>query len=69
MLEIGHLFEDREEPEVHRPHVKRSDLGLKHRGRAQALFDAHRGSATRRDVDDDVRALLDHFQEGLVGLR
>ncbi|KAG0922615.1 hypothetical protein G6F31_019849 [Rhizopus arrhizus] len=41
MLEVLEAVQHREQAEVHRPHVQRSQFGLEGRSRAHALFHRH----------------------------
>ena len=69
VLEFLVALEHRIEPEIHRAHVERGDLGLEGRGRLDALLDRHGRRAAGGDVDDAVGALLDHLQERRERLR
>ena len=53
-LERREALEHRIEPEVHRAHVERRDLGLQLQRRLQTLLDRHRRRATGGEIDDDV---------------
>ena len=74
MLEFLEAIQHREQSEIHRPHVQRSNLRLEGRSRAPPLLLCHRRSAACRDVHDRLARLLDARQEGrerfrtLVGL-
>ena len=62
-------LEHRKQAEIHRPHVQRGDFGLPLLGRPHPLLDGHVGGAAGRQIDHDVRRLLDSSQERLEGLR
>ena len=63
MLEFLESLQHREEPEVHRAHVERRDLGLELQRRLETLLDRHRRSAAGREVEHDVRPPLDLGRE------
>ena len=68
VLELLETVQHRVETEIHRAHVERGDLGLEMGAGLQAFLDQHGRRAAGGDVDDAVRALLDHLEEGLEGL-
>jgi hypothetical protein len=61
--------EHRKESEIHRAHVERSYLGLESLRRLDPLLDRHIGRATRGQVHDRLRRLLDARQEARERLR
>ena len=63
MLEFLVLFQQREEPEIHRSHIERAHLGLRAQRGSEAFFEGHAVSAAGGDVDDSAGGLLDPRQE------
>src|SRR6266478_2632194 len=63
MLEFLVLFQQREEPEIHRSHIERAHLGLGAQRGGEPFLERHSMSAAGRDVDDGAGGLLDPRQE------
>src|SRR5215510_6790315 len=59
LLSRQHLVE----PEVHRAHVERRELGLQLQRWLETMLDGHRLRSAGRDVDDDVAGGRDPWQE------
>src|SRR4051812_1758901 len=62
VLELLEAVQHREEPEIHRAHVEARNLRLELVRWGEALGDRHGCRAAARQVDDDIRALLDARQ-------
>src|SRR5207244_427965 len=63
VLEFLETIEHRIKTEVHRAHVKARDFRVKRAGRAGTFRHRHRRRAAARQIDDDVRGLLDAWYE------